>query len=124
MLRLNRRLQSMQMHIFITTPWFILLILLLFWSVSGSAAIGVWMWACRANRRRAKHYLPVCANCGYPARGVSQLCCPECGADLREAGIVSARRPFNLLTRIALTALITLMWIIFLATTWQLVQMI
>ena len=31
---------------------------------------------------------PACGNCGYPARGISTLECPECGADLREVGIV------------------------------------
>lgn len=29
-----------------------------------------------------------CGNCGYPARGITTFECPECGADLREAGIV------------------------------------
>ncbi|MBX2851079.1 MAG: hypothetical protein KTR15_04955 [Phycisphaeraceae bacterium] len=28
-----------------------------------------------------------CGACGYAVRGLSQLNCPECGADLREAGI-------------------------------------
>jgi len=30
----------------------------------------------------------VCGRCGYPARGITTFECPECGADLREAGIV------------------------------------
>jgi len=30
-----------------------------------------------------------CARCGYAVRGVGSLSCPECGVDLREAGIVS-----------------------------------
>ncbi len=28
-----------------------------------------------------------CGRCGYAVRGLQQLACPECGADLREAGI-------------------------------------
>lgn len=32
---------------------------------------------------------PACGKCGYPARGISTFECPECGADLREVGIVT-----------------------------------
>lgn len=35
-----------------------------------------------------KSPLPTCGKCGYPARGIESLTCPECGADLREVGIV------------------------------------
>lgn len=31
--------------------------------------------------------MPACGKCGYPARGIDSLHCPECGADLREVGI-------------------------------------
>jgi hypothetical protein len=31
---------------------------------------------------------PSCGNCGYATRGISTLNCPECGADLKEVGIV------------------------------------
>lgn len=31
--------------------------------------------------------LPACGKCGYPARGITTVHCPECGADLREVGI-------------------------------------
>lgn len=39
--------------------------------------------------RRAGHRPdgPVCAGCGYSTRGISELTCPECGADLRKVGI-------------------------------------
>ncbi len=37
------------------------------------------------------HGLPACGRCGYPARGISGLNCPECGADLREVGISLGR---------------------------------
>jgi len=30
---------------------------------------------------------PGCGGCGYPTRGLSELICPECGADLRKVGI-------------------------------------
>lgn len=36
--------------------------------------------------------MPSCGNCGYPAKGISTLNCPECGADLREVGIVTGMR--------------------------------
>jgi hypothetical protein len=30
---------------------------------------------------------PSCASCGYPTRGIAELVCPECGADLTKVGI-------------------------------------
>ena len=33
---------------------------------------------------------PACGRCGYLTRGISSLHCPECGADLREVGIMTA----------------------------------
>ncbi len=38
---------------------------------------------------------PVCAKCHYPVRGLSALTCPECGSDLREAGIASPAMGFG-----------------------------
>ena len=35
---------------------------------------------------------PSCGQCGYGVRGIGSMQCPECGADLREAGIVTPRR--------------------------------
>ena len=32
-----------------------------------------------------------CGKCGYQVRGISTLNCPECGADLREVGIVKGK---------------------------------
>ena len=34
-----------------------------------------------------------CGQCGYAARGLESFECPECGADLREVGIVPPRTP-------------------------------
>ncbi len=36
--------------------------------------------------------LPTCAKCGYAVRGLPGLDCPECGADLREVGIVTPKQ--------------------------------
>ncbi len=38
---------------------------------------------------------PVCGACRYPVQGLSILKCPECGADLREAGIIAPRAGFG-----------------------------
>lgn len=46
-------------------------------------------WLRAATGARANHSgLPACGSCGYPARGIDSLNCPECGADLRVVGIV------------------------------------
>ena len=34
---------------------------------------------------------PRCGQCGYIARGIASLTCPECGSDLREVGIDTGR---------------------------------
>ena len=34
-----------------------------------------------------------CGQCGYGVRGIASTTCPECGADLREVGIVAGERP-------------------------------
>lgn len=36
------------------------------------------------DRKKSK---PACGSCGYPTRGMSSFECPECGADIREAGV-------------------------------------
>lgn len=55
---------------------------------------------------------PRCGNCGYIVRGITTLTCPECGGDLREAGIVTGRlrRPSN-----APAILFCVLWTILLA---------
>jgi hypothetical protein len=47
-----------------------------------------------------------CGHCTYPTKGIESLTCPECGADLRMAGIVKGR-PVNPGVLILLTALAT-----------------
>jgi hypothetical protein len=43
----------------------------------------------RVLRRRKAVTQPACGNCGYFVRGITTFTCPECGQDLREAGIVT-----------------------------------
>lgn len=45
------------------------------------------------NSRTVTH--PACGHCGYDVRGLPTFICPECGKDLREAGILTpgALRP-------------------------------
>lgn len=40
-----------------------------------------------AKRKNQQSNQPSCGGCGYPTRGISELTCPECGADLRKVGI-------------------------------------
>lgn len=56
--------------------------------------------------RRVDH--PACGACGYNVTGISRLSCPECGADLREVGILTPRmtRPLGVGGAIALWTLI------------------
>ncbi len=44
----------------------------------------LWRWSVRAQMR-----LPRCGSCGYDVRHIVALSCPECGLDLRQAGIVA-----------------------------------
>ena len=41
---------------------------------------------------------PSCGACGYATRGISELKCPECGADLKEVGIVMPGEGRSVLT--------------------------
>ncbi|MDP9173740.1 MAG: hypothetical protein M3O30_07725 [Planctomycetota bacterium] len=42
----------------------------------------------QASRKPRALAEPTCGQCGYCVRGIAGLICPECGADLREVGIV------------------------------------
>jgi hypothetical protein len=46
----------------------------------------------RVFKGRSGGDLPTCAKCGYAVRGLVGLNCPECGADLREVGIVTPKQ--------------------------------
>lgn len=59
--------------------------------IAAAVAVGLLAGAWRAGHAAG----PVagfgeCGRCGYSARGIAALCCPECGADLRRVGIVPA----------------------------------
>lgn len=69
---------------------FDILILLLFVVLPLIGLItGVVLWIVGA-RQSANGRGMSCGRCGYSVAGLTQLMCPECGADLREVGIVSA----------------------------------
>jgi len=56
-------------------------------------------------RRKPPTTEPSCARCGYPVRGLTDLQCPECGADFRTTGILTdrmRRRPFGVGSRVLL----------------------
>ena len=55
--------------------------------------------------RPAKVTEPACGSCGYSVQGLPSFTCPECGADLREVGIVtsSTRSPVG-------PALLVVLW--------------
>ncbi|MEM9418820.1 MAG: hypothetical protein AAGA25_07210 [Planctomycetota bacterium] len=62
----------------------------------------IWIWVRVGLDRRVVmapgDALAQCGNCGYPARGALSFNCSECGADLREVGIVTPaqrRRPLG-----------------------------
>lgn len=61
----------------------ILLILVL------AAVAGIVLLFLHASKRGKAE--PACGKCGYAVRGLSSFTCPECGADLREVGIVTAK---------------------------------
>jgi len=51
----------------------------------------LYLWY-RVFKGRSGGDLPTCAGCGYAVRGLTGLTCPECGADLREVGIVTPKQ--------------------------------
>ncbi len=48
---------------------------------------GIVLWATSGSSIASAKNEMSCGKCGYAVRGLSQLNCPECGADLREVGI-------------------------------------
>jgi|GEM_PF-1875014 len=47
--------------------------------------VGIVLWSKSGSRPGSGEM--ACGRCGYQVRGLEQLNCPECGADLREVGI-------------------------------------
>lgn len=62
--------------------------------------------------RRSRGREASCGQCGYLVRGISGLTCPECGADLREAGIIGGRshRLGRRLVVVAWTLCVLMLW--------------
>ena len=71
-------------------------------------AIAVVVLLAARRRRKNAPALPSCGKCGYVVQGLPTFTCPECGSDLREAGIITStqRRPFGPLARASLWTLI------------------
>jgi hypothetical protein len=59
------------------------------------ALIGAVVWLVVVARRGPRGALkgPVCGACGYNLLGLATMTCPECGSDLRAAGILTPRTP-------------------------------
>lgn len=49
-----------------------------------------------------------CGRCGYPARGISTLVCPECGADLTKVGIVRGGKRRRLIALVVVPVVFTI----------------
>jgi len=60
--------------------------------VAPAMCICLWiLWRRRHVGERAGTGEAVCAACRYPVRGLSTFQCPECGADLRDVGMLKLR---------------------------------
>lgn len=65
--------------------WAELVSLLILLLVLGGLVVGVVLILTGGRKGSAGEM--ACGRCGYAVRGLEQLACPECGVDLREAGI-------------------------------------
>ena len=78
------------------TDWsFMALMALIMLSVCGIIAL-VAILAYLEKRNRNPHNTgpdSVCGRCGYSVRDLTTMTCPECGADLREVGIIPPDKP-------------------------------
>lgn len=86
------------------------LVFLAFLAIGVSA--GVWGIVISYGKRARE---PECGNCEYPVRDLEGFHCPECGADLRVAGIVGAgmfrrSRSRHFLNIAAITVGLTVVW--------------
>lgn len=76
------------------------LLLTLFVLAFASIASGIVLW--KSNKRTDPMSHMGCGDCGYSVQGLEGWQCPECGADLRQAGIWPKRTPTARLTGILL----------------------
>lgn len=67
------------------TAFFLLLILILLVLPIAGVTYGLMLWV--RGSKGSSHSEMACGGCGYAVRGLTQLTCPECGVDLRNAGI-------------------------------------
>jgi len=65
----------------------------------------IWLWLSVFRRSAVTDDLARCGPCDYAVRGIGSLTCPECGADLREVGIVTPKP-----RRVIGPVLFTLLW--------------
>lgn len=89
---------------------FVLLLLVLV-ALAISVALNRW-WISAATPKPSRFPrngggLASCGQCGYAVRGIQSLICPECGADLREVGII---RPGQSGSGAAITVLIVMLY--------------
>jgi len=54
--------------------------------------VGIIVFTRISKNRRSRVSEPACGKCGYSVRGLPTFTCPECGADLREVGIITPSR--------------------------------
>lgn len=62
---------------------------------------GIVLWATSGGGKASQGMS--CGACGYSVKGLTQLNCPECGADLREVGIGSGSKPGRRMAGMILT---------------------
>jgi hypothetical protein len=72
-------------------PVWITLFIVIVVGMAVLAIIGAVVWLLVRRPRGGDPSLMACGACGYSVRGVQTTACPECGADLREVGIVRPR---------------------------------
>ena len=82
-------------------PSYLLLIL----GIGLVVEIGLVVWMVIRSKRSSSD-LAKCGQCGYAVRGVSTFECPECGTDLREAGIVKPQNSKSAVRAIVLVSTI------------------
>lgn len=80
-----------------------IIMLLLLLLVLVGFIVGIVLWATGGRSRGGGEM--ACGGCGYSVRGLEQLNCPECGADLRAVGIAGGGPGGKRLTGILLTSI-------------------
>jgi len=84
-----------------------LILILILLLLLGGMIVGIVLIV--TSRGSKDHHEMSCGKCGYAVRGLEMLNCPECGADLREAGIVKPGKPHRRVWGIVLLVVCGLM---------------